>query len=56
MILLMQGTLDFILNGTTTRAGAGSLLFAGPNDEHGIRNPTEAHAKYYVLALGPIDS
>jgi mannose-6-phosphate isomerase-like protein (cupin superfamily) len=53
MILLMQGTLEFFLNGSWTRAEAGSLLFAAPNDEHGIRNPTEAHAKYFVLALGP---
>jgi Cupin domain len=52
LIMLMDGTLDFILNGTVTRASGGSLLFAGSNDEHGIRNPVEAHAKYYVLALG----
>jgi mannose-6-phosphate isomerase-like protein (cupin superfamily) len=53
LIMLMDGTLDFILKGTVTRASGGSLLFAGSNDEHGIRNPVEAHAKYYVLALGP---
>lgn len=53
LILLMDGTLDFLLNGTSTRAGAGSVLFAGSNDEHGIRNPVEAHARYFVLALGP---
>jgi Cupin domain len=53
LIMLMDGTLDFILNGIVTRASGGSLLFAGSNDEHGIRNPVEAHAKYYVLALGP---
>jgi hypothetical protein len=56
LILLMDGTLDFILNGTVTRASGGSLLFAGSNDKHGIRNPVEAHARYYVLALGPVES
>jgi mannose-6-phosphate isomerase-like protein (cupin superfamily) len=56
LILLMQGTLEFTLNGTATRAGAGSVLFAGSNDEHGIRNPVAEHAKYYVLALGPEES
>jgi mannose-6-phosphate isomerase-like protein (cupin superfamily) len=56
LILLMNGTLDFLLNGTSTRAEAGSVLFAGSNDEHGIRNAVEAHAKYFVLALGDPNS
>jgi quercetin dioxygenase-like cupin family protein len=52
MILVTEGTLDFIINGNVTRAGAGSVFFAGSGDEHGIRNPVEAHAKYFVLSLG----
>jgi len=53
MVLVLEGTLEFTINGKPTRAGAGSVLFAGSNDLHGIRNPESTHAKYFVLALGP---
>jgi mannose-6-phosphate isomerase-like protein (cupin superfamily) len=53
MVFVVEGTLEFTINGKPTRAGEGSVLFAGSNDEHGIRNPESTHAKYFVLALGP---
>ena len=53
MVLIIEGTLEFTINGVPTRAGTGSILFAGSNDLHGIRNPEETHAKYFVFALGP---
>lgn len=53
MVLIIEGTLEFTINGTPTRAGTGSILFAGSNDLHGIRNPDDTHAKYFVFALGP---
>jgi quercetin dioxygenase-like cupin family protein len=53
MVLVTEGTLEFTINGKATRAGAGSALFAGSNELHGIRNPDTAPAKYFVLALGP---
>ena len=53
MILIVEGTLEFTINGKSTRAGAGSVMFAGSNDVHGIRNPESTHAKYFVFALGP---
>jgi mannose-6-phosphate isomerase-like protein (cupin superfamily) len=56
MILIIEGTLEFTIKGEPTRAGAGSILFAGSNEEHGIRNPTAEHAKYFVLALGPANN
>lgn len=52
MVFVMEGTLEFTINGKATRAGEGSVLFAGSNDEHGIFNPESTHAKYFVLALG----
>jgi quercetin dioxygenase-like cupin family protein len=55
MVLVLEGTLEFTINGAPTRAGAGSVLFAGSNDLHGIRNPDDTHAKYFVFALGPED-
>jgi mannose-6-phosphate isomerase-like protein (cupin superfamily) len=53
MVLVVDGTLEFTIDGKSTRAGAGSVMFVGSNDEHGIRNPEATHAKYFVLALGP---
>jgi len=52
MVFVVEGTVEFTVNGKTTRAGEGSVLFAGSNDEHGIHNPETTHAKYFVLALG----
>lgn len=53
MVLIREGSLEFTINGTPTLAGAGSVLFAGSNDLHGIRNPEDTPAKYFVFALGP---
>jgi len=53
MVFVLEGTLEFTVNGKPTRAGAGSVLFVRSNDMHGIRNPDTVHAKYFVLALGP---
>jgi quercetin dioxygenase-like cupin family protein len=53
MVLIIEGTLEFTINGTPTRAGTGSILFAGSNDLHGIRNPEDSPARYFVMALGP---
>ena len=55
MVFVVEGTLEFAVNGKATRAGEGSVLFAGSNDEHGISNPESTHAKYFVLALGAED-
>lgn len=53
MVLVVEGTVEFTVNGKATRVGEGSVMFAGSNEEHGIRNPESTHAKYFVLALGP---
>lgn len=51
IILVREGTLDVTINGVTTRAGAGSILFYGSNDEHGMRNAGETTASYYVIRI-----
>lgn len=53
MVLIIDGTLEFTVNDRGIRAGAGSALFAGSNDVHGIRNPEDTPARYFVFALGP---
>jgi len=55
MVFVVEGILEFAVNGKATRAGEGSVLFAGSNDKHGISNPESTHAKYFVLALGAED-
>jgi hypothetical protein len=52
MIMLIEGTLDFNLNGVVTRGGPGSVMYSGPYDLHGITNPVAADAKYFVLEMG----
>jgi Cupin domain len=52
MIMLIEGTLDFNLNGVVTRGGPGSVMYSGPYGLHGITNPVAANAKYFVLELG----
>ncbi len=55
MFMIVDGALDFTVNGTTTRLGPGGLGFAGSNDEHGVRNPsTDTKARYFVVAFGPV--
>jgi mannose-6-phosphate isomerase-like protein (cupin superfamily) len=53
MFLILNGTLEFTIHGKPTRAGASSVMFAASNDLHGIRNPDDTHAKYFVFPLGP---
>ena len=53
MVLVIEGKLEFTINGKATTVGEGSVMFVSSNDEHGIRNPESTHAKYFVMALGP---
>jgi quercetin dioxygenase-like cupin family protein len=53
MMMIVDGSLDFTVNGKTTRLGPGGLGFAGSNDEHGVKNPsTDVRARYFVVAFG----
>jgi mannose-6-phosphate isomerase-like protein (cupin superfamily) len=53
MFLVLEGTLEVTINGKSSRISRGSVAFIGSGDEHGIRNPGEVPAKYYVVELGP---
>jgi mannose-6-phosphate isomerase-like protein (cupin superfamily) len=53
MFLILDGTLEVTINGTSSRVTRGSVAFIGSGDEHGIRNVGEKPAKYYVIELGP---
>lgn len=56
IILIREGQLDVQLNGKTTRAGPGSIVFISSNDEHGVRNAGETSATYYVIRLKTEDT
>jgi len=51
IILVKEGVLDVTINGVTTRAAAGSILFYASNDEHGMRNAGDTPASYYVIRV-----
>jgi quercetin dioxygenase-like cupin family protein len=51
MFLIRQGTVEVTINGKSSRLGPGSVAFIASNDEHGIRNAGNDHAKYFVLAI-----
>lgn len=49
LIILRNGTLDVTINGVTTRAGPGSLLFFAANDFHNVQNVGDTPATYFVF-------
>jgi quercetin dioxygenase-like cupin family protein len=52
MFVVFEGSVDFMVNGATTRLGAGSVGIAGSNDLHGISNGSAARCRYAVFELG----
>src|ERR1700759_2981670 len=53
MILLKEGTLEALVEGKTTKMGAGSVLFLAPQDLHGVTNVGAHAATYYVIKWWP---
>lgn len=49
LIILRDGTLDVTINGATTRAGPGSLLFFAANDFHNVQNVGGTPTTYFVF-------
>ncbi len=52
MVIVVEGTIEFTVNGTPSRLGPGSVMYAASNDEHGQRNVGDGRARYVVVALG----
>ena len=53
ILMLKNGQLDIIMNDTTTRILAGSVVMTASMLEHGWKNPGPDPAEYFVIALGP---
>jgi quercetin dioxygenase-like cupin family protein len=51
IVLVKEGTLEVTMNGTVSRAGPGSIILAGSNEEHGWRNAGATTATYYVMRI-----
>ena len=52
MFVVLEGLVDFMVNGQTTRLGPGSAGIAASNDLHGISNGSKANCRYAVFELG----
>jgi quercetin dioxygenase-like cupin family protein len=52
MFVVIEGSVDFMVNGVTTRLPKGSAGYAASNDFHGITNGSNARCLYAVFELG----
>jgi quercetin dioxygenase-like cupin family protein len=53
MWLVREGTVEITIEGKAHRLGSGSLAMVRSNEEHGITNPGDKPANYFVVAVGP---
>jgi quercetin dioxygenase-like cupin family protein len=51
IVIVKEGALEVTINGQSQRAGAGSVLFFGSNDLHGMRNAGNTRVTYYVIRM-----
>lgn len=52
MFVVLEGSVDFLVNGATTRLSPGSAGFAASSDLHGLNNGSGARCRYVVFELG----
>ena len=53
MWMIREGTVEITIAGKVHRMGPGALGFVRSNEEHGITNPGDKTASYFVVAVGP---
>lgn len=53
MWLIREGTVELTIEGKAHRLSGGGLGFVRSNEEHGITNPSDKPATYFVVAVGP---
>jgi XRE family transcriptional regulator, regulator of sulfur utilization len=51
IMIVVEGTLETYLDGKTEAAQAGSVIYFGPNQMHGVRNIGTTPCGYYVVEL-----
>jgi uncharacterized cupin superfamily protein len=52
MFVVLEGSVDFTVNGATTRLTPSSAGFAASGDLHGLNNGSSARCRYVVFELG----
>jgi quercetin dioxygenase-like cupin family protein len=53
VFIVREGTLEVLLGDKKTIVHPGDVVFISSGLEHGWRNVGQAHARYYLFALGP---
>lgn len=48
LIIIKEGKVEVTINGAAQTAGPGSVIFLASQDLHGLRNPGEQRATYFV--------
>ena len=49
LLIVKEGTVESLVNGTWTRLGPGSVIFQASNQMHAIRNAGDTPATYHVI-------
>ena len=52
MIMIREGTLEVMIEGKTSTANVGSVVYVASNEFHGWKNVGTGRASYFVLAFG----
>lgn len=52
LILVEEGTLEYMHDGVTERANAGSVVYVAFGTLHSVRNVGDGEAKYVVIQIG----
>ena len=51
-IIVQEGTLEYSHDGTTERAGPGSVIYVALGTMHSVKNVGKSAVKYAVISIG----
>jgi len=52
MMLIREGTVEFIMGDRSEKVGPGGVCYAASNTMHGLKNVGSTPANYFVIAIG----
>ena len=52
LMLIREGTVEFIMGERSERVGPGGVCYAASNTMHGLKNVGSVPANYFVIAIG----
>lgn len=55
MFLVQKGTLEITIAGHSSKLGPGSIAYVASEDRHGVKNPGDTPAQYFVLAFRGVE-